>query len=136
LSNFSIDQHIEVNAILLSNFSDNIYIISIYRAPSGNFTLFLSKLESILNLFFRNNTKVALCGDININYLIDSNKKKKLDLLLSSYNLLSTVNFPARVQNGSAAATDNIFIDASLQGNYIIYPLFNGLSDHDTQAIF
>jgi hypothetical protein len=71
LSNFSVDQHIEVSAILLSNFSDNSYIISIYRAPSGNFTLFLSKLETVLNLFFRNNTKVALCGNINVNYLIE-----------------------------------------------------------------
>jgi hypothetical protein len=86
-------------------------------------------------LFFRNNTKVALCGDINVNYIIDSNKKKKLDLLLASYNLLSTVNFPTRVQNGSATAIDNIFIDASRQGNYVIYPLFNVLSDHDAQLI-
>jgi hypothetical protein len=52
LSNFSVDQHIEVSAILLSKFSDNIYIMSIYRAPSDNFTLFLSKLESIPKLFF------------------------------------------------------------------------------------
>jgi hypothetical protein len=40
LGKFSIDQHTEATAILLSNFYDNIYIISIYRAPSGNFTLF------------------------------------------------------------------------------------------------
>jgi hypothetical protein len=40
LSKFSIDQHIEACAILLSNSFGNIYILSIYRAPSGNFTLF------------------------------------------------------------------------------------------------
>jgi hypothetical protein len=84
-------------------------------------------------LFFRNNTKVVLCGDINVNYLTDNNRKKKLDLLLASFNLLSTMNFPIRLQSGSATAIDNIFIDASLQGNYVIYPLFNGLSDHDAQ---
>jgi hypothetical protein len=49
LSKLSTDQHIEASVILLSHFSDNIYIISIYSAPSGNFTLFLSKLEFILN---------------------------------------------------------------------------------------
>jgi hypothetical protein len=77
-------------------------------------------MEIVLNLFFRNNTKIVLCGDINVNYLSDNNKKKKMDLLLASYNLLSAVKFPTRLQNGSATAIDNIFIDASLQGNYEI----------------
>jgi hypothetical protein len=57
-----------------------------------------------------------------------------MDLLLASYNLLSTVNFP-RLQNNSATAIDDIFIDVSLQGNYVTYPLCNGLSDHDAQLI-
>jgi hypothetical protein len=51
LSNFSMDQHIEVSVILLFNSCDKIYILSIYRAPCDNFTVFLEKLESILNLF-------------------------------------------------------------------------------------
>jgi hypothetical protein len=45
------------------------------------------------------------------------------------------VNFPTRQQSGSATAIDNIFIDASLQENYIIYPLINWFSDHDAQLI-
>jgi hypothetical protein len=59
-----------------------------------------------------------------------------MDLLLASYNLLSTINFPTRLQNGSATAIDNIFIDASLHGNYAIYPLSNGLLDHDAQLFY
>jgi hypothetical protein len=39
-----------------------------------------------------------------------------MDLLLASYNLLGTVNFPTRLQNGSVTAKDNIFIDVSLEG--------------------
>jgi hypothetical protein len=68
--------------------------------------------------------------------LYNNSKKKKMDLL-ASYNLLSTVNFPTRLQNGFVTAVDNIhvFIDVSLQGNYVIYPLSNGLSDHDAQQI-
>jgi hypothetical protein len=59
----------------------------------------------------------------------------KSEVLLALYNLVSTVNFPTRSQNGSATAIDYIFIDASLQGNYVIHPLLNGLSDHDAQLI-
>jgi hypothetical protein len=40
-----------------------------------------------------------------------------------------------RLQNNSATAIDNIFIDLSLQGNYVVYPLCNRLSDHDAQLI-
>jgi hypothetical protein len=45
------------------------------------------------------------------------------------------VDFPTMLQNNSAAAIDNIFIDVSLQENYVVYPLCNGLSDHDAQLI-
>jgi hypothetical protein len=45
------------------------------------------------------------------------------------------VDFPTRPQNNSATAIDNIFIDVSLQGNYVVYPLCNGLSDHNAQLI-
>jgi hypothetical protein len=57
-----------------------------------------------------------------------------MDMLLSSYNLSSTVNFP-RVQNGSVTAIDNIFIDVSIHDSYSIFPLCNGLSDHEAELI-
>jgi hypothetical protein len=74
LSNFSIDQHIEASAISLSNCFENMYVVLIYRAPSGSSTIFPKKIESVLNLFFRNNIKIILCGDINVNYLSDNKK--------------------------------------------------------------
>jgi hypothetical protein len=49
--------------------------------------------------------------------------------------LSSIVYFPSRLQNNSATAIDNIFVDTSKFSNYVIYPLFNGLSDHDAQLI-
>jgi ABC-type phosphate transport system substrate-binding protein len=49
------------------------------------------------------------------------------------YNLKSTVNFPARVSNGSGTAIDNIFID--LSGNITINNIINGLSDHKAQLL-
>jgi hypothetical protein len=58
-----------------------------------------------------------------------------MDLLLASFNLVSTVDFPTRLHSNSATAIDNIFIDVSLQGNYVVYPLCNGFSDDDAQLI-
>jgi hypothetical protein len=76
-----------------------------------------------------------ICGDINVNYLLHNSRGKILDTLLASFNLSSIVYYPTRLQNKSATAIDSIFIDTSKPANYVISPLYNGLSDHDAQLI-
>jgi hypothetical protein len=39
-----------------------------------------------------------VCGDINIDYITDSDRKCPLDALIITYNLKSTVNFPTRIK--------------------------------------
>jgi exonuclease III len=108
----------------------NVIIFSIYRVPSGNFDYFLNILDTILRSLHNYKMDFILCGDINMNYLETSNKKKQSDNLLSTYNLTSTVNFPTRIENNCVTLIDNIFIDKEI--NYTIKPCINGLSDHDT----
>ena len=78
---------------------------------------------------------IIICGDINTNYLNESANKSKLDNLLLSYNLTSLINFPTRVQNTSATAIDNIFLDVSHYESYAVTPIINGMSDHDAQLL-
>jgi len=75
----------------------------------------------------------VICGDININYLENCNKRQQLDALLQTYNLTGTVSFPTRKSKASFTAIDNIFITKTK--NYIINPHINGLSDHKAQII-
>jgi hypothetical protein len=49
IEKFLHEQDIEAGAVKLSVNSLNVCILSIYRAPSGNFAFFLDKLEMILN---------------------------------------------------------------------------------------
>ncbi|PNF30772.1 hypothetical protein B7P43_G06180, partial [Cryptotermes secundus] len=135
LEDYCKDQDLEACALKLDSPFSNICILTLYRAPSGNFNHFLNRLETILNVLHSSKVEFIICGDININYLIDSNRKLNLDSLLSSYNLSSTVNFPTRVQNNSSSAIDNIFIDNSKLRDYTVGPFINGLSDHDAQLI-
>ena len=73
---------------------------------------------------------------MNVNYLDENcNKRRQLDTLLATYNLIGTVRFPTRSLNGTASAIDNIFIDISHRGKYTIDPFINSLSDHDGQII-
>jgi len=86
-------------------------------------------------MIYSNTIEIVICGDINKNYLIDSNYKQLLDSLLASYGLCSTVQFPTRIQNNSYSKIDNIFINTIKFSNFSLYPIINGLSDHDAQSI-
>ena len=76
-----------------------------------------------------------MCDDVNVNYLIDNNRRSQLDAVLCSYNLAGIVEFPTRFDLNSQTAIDNFFIDTSTIGKYDLYLLINGLSDHDAQLL-
>jgi len=135
LEKYRQDKNFEVCAIKIHFDTKSVCIIAIYRAPSGNFDLFLSKLDVVLRNLYTATLDYIICGDINIDYLIDSDRKGRLGALLKTYNLTSVVNFPTRIQKNSTTAIDNIFIDTSKTGNYSVSPIINGLSDHDAQLI-
>ena len=109
--------------------------MTIYRAPTGNFEVFLNRLDSILKTLCKADSKLIVHGDINIDYLSDSEKKRQLDTALLSYNLFAIVHFPTRSQYQSNTAIDNIFIDTYKFTNYTFFSLHNGLSDHDAQLL-
>lgn len=95
-----------------------------------NCTFFLNVLRSAKIEF-------VICGDININInsLTDSHRKQNLNLMLLSYNLSSTVNFPTSVPNNYSSAIDNVFIDKSKLKNYKEEHLINGLYHYEAQLI-
>ena len=76
-----------------------------------------------------------MSGDVNVNYLIDNNRKSQFDAILHSYNLAGTIKFPTGIGLNSHTTTDSVFIDTPTTGKYDLYPLINGLSDHDTKLL-
>jgi hypothetical protein len=46
-----------------------------------------------------------------------------------------TVDFPTRISNATRTTIDNIFIDFCRINSFRVYPVTNGLSDHDTQFL-
>ena len=104
------DQDIEVCVLKLKS-TFNICIMAVYRAPTGNFNLFLNRLDDIIKTLHKVDLQLIICGDINIDYLTDNNKKRQLDAVFLTYNLSTTVYFPTRSQGYSNTAIDNIFID-------------------------
>jgi hypothetical protein len=135
LSEYCKEKDIEICAVKLTIHSLNMTLITIYRFPSGNFTFFLQNLNNVLQSLYTPSTHIIICGDLNINYLVENDQRKQLDNLLLMYNLTGIVNFPMRISNSSASAIDNIFIDISRLEDFSIIPFPNDLSDHDAQIL-
>jgi hypothetical protein len=135
MDRYSIEKDIEICAVKLYMSSCTIIIVTVYRSPTGNIAHFLSNLEAALNQLYSNTVNIILCGDFNINYFVDNQNKQALNSLLSSYSLSSVIDFPTRIHNDSKTLIDNIFINKLTNINYSVYPLINGLSDHDAQVL-
>jgi exonuclease III len=87
LSKYCKDQDIEVCVLKLKSTFFNACIMAVYRAPTGNFNLFLNRLDDIIKTLHKDDLKFIICGDRNIHYLIDNDKKRQLDAVLLTYNL-------------------------------------------------
>jgi hypothetical protein len=55
--------------------------------------------------------------------------------MMTTYNLIQVVNFPTRIGNDIGTLIDNIFLDFMRLNHYSVYPMKNGLSDHDAQIL-
>jgi exonuclease III len=135
ISELCTDKAMEACAIKCSFFSSIFCVLAIYRSPSGNFSLYITPLETIIKKISKPNLLMLVCGDFNINYLIDNNKKQQYNYMLQSFNLYSVVHVPTRITTTTQTLIDNIFIDITKFENYTILPVFNGLSEHDGQLL-
>jgi len=129
------EKDIEICAVKLHISLHTIIVVTVYRSPTGNIDYFLNNLEEALNHIYNNTVDIILCGDFNINYLIDNQDKQALNSLLNSYSLCSIIDFLTRIFNNSQTMIDNIFNNKFKNENYLVFPLINGLSDHDAQVL-
>ena len=134
LEQFSNEKDLEACALRISLAQKNLIIVCIYRSPTGDFKYFIKQLEVILNKIYKAQTYIILCGDFNINHLVENNRYNQLQSLLASYNLFSTVTFPTRITSNTSTLIDNIYVNVD-SSNYKVSPLTNGLSDHDAQIM-
>ena len=109
--------------------------LAIFRSPRGDFTNFLKRLDLILQKQNSNKYNIVICGDVNVNYLINNNRRSQLDAILHTYNLAGIVEFRTIFGLNSQTAIDNFFIDTSTIGKYKLCPFINGLSDHNAQLL-
>jgi exonuclease III len=132
---YNTDKVTEACGIQLDSTFNKLCILALYRSPSGDFTIFLKRLDLILQKLYNNKCNIFTCGDVNVNYLTNNNHNSQRDTVFHSYNLAGIVEFPTRYGLFSQTAIDNVFIDTSIIGKHEFYPLINGLADHDAQLL-
>ncbi|KAJ8704333.1 hypothetical protein PYW08_013057 [Mythimna loreyi] len=106
--------------------------LCVYRPPASNLTFFLIIIEEILNKLIKDNKLVFVCGDLNIDLLVDSSDKSKLLSLFSSFNLKCIFKEATRITPTSASCIDNIFTNCNIKDSSLI----SGVrSDHTGQLV-
>ena len=70
------DKDIEICALKLTYHALKICIITLYRSPTGDTNFFLLKLDRVLHTLCNLSHHIILCGDFNIDYLVESERKK------------------------------------------------------------
>jgi len=106
-----IEKYLELCVAQINSKYCHIVTICIYRSPTRKCSPFLNLLDATLKHLHIPNTKFLICGDININYLLDSHRKTQLTALLHTYNLSHTTSLLTRIFNCRVSYIDNIFID-------------------------
>ena len=84
IDEYNINTDIEACAIQLDSTFNKLCILAIYRSPNGDFTNFLKRLDMILQKLYNNKYNIVICGDVNVNYLMDNNRRSQLDAVLHS----------------------------------------------------
>ena len=130
--NNSVERDFEVSMTELVDYG--YIIVCIYRSPDGNFWIFLKYLEVIIQKIQSRNKKPLLCGDWNLNFMVNNKRLQELKNLLESYNMMNTVRSPTRITPLTESLIDVIITYKDIPViSTVVIDL--GLSDHLAQIV-
>lgn len=129
--NLSLEKHFEMCvSVINSNLSEKIYVIVIYRTPDSDFNVFIRRLELLFHQIYNVKCKYIICGDININFLVNSPYKQNLINICAAYNIVHHITVATRISQYSSTCIDNIFSNCVVNNAHVHNSY---LSDHTYQ---
>ena len=94
----------------------NIVVLCVYRPPSNKIeetTLFLRKMEELLQYFLDNGKRVIIGGNFNTDFRVKSALCNAFHNVVNSYNMYITTTEPTRVTCFWSTRLDNIVVNNS-----------------------
>jgi exonuclease III len=73
ISHNCLEKDLEICAVELETEASKLIILSLYTAPTGDFNWYIQNLDDTLKYLHKSKAEFLICGDINTNYLIQSN---------------------------------------------------------------
>jgi len=132
LGGISVEKDFEMSVVEVVTYG--YIIVCIYRSPDGNYIQFLKNLELVIQKIQSKRKKLLLCGDWNLNFLVDNIRIQELENLLESYDLINTVRSPTRITSSTKSLIDVIVTNREYPEQKVkVIDL--GLSDHLAQVI-
>jgi hypothetical protein len=83
-------------------------IVRIYRSPDSNLWIFFKNIKLIMRKIQARNKTLLLCGDGNLNFMLDNIRLQELQNLLESYDMTNTVRSPTRITSSTESLIDVI----------------------------
>lgn len=108
--------------------STGLYLCCCYRTPNvKNFELFMINMEKLLEYLF--NRKSIICGDFNVDLMVESKFRTEFISLLACYNFRLLIDSPTFIRNNCASCLDNVI--TNLPDDYVVQCEVdhNGLAD-------
>lgn len=123
----TIDKDFELTCAYFTE--SNLYVINIYRSPSGDVKVFCDNLFNVLNSLCKR-SNIVLVGDFNIDKNRNSRSFLELNSILTSFNLKMHIDVFTRITKSSSTIID--YFCTNFESEHInIDVLSNGLSDHE-----
>ena len=127
LNNLNVEKCIEICGIFIENF--NLYVLNVYRSPSGCFADFMAAMESVLNSVGVEK-HIIVTGDFNVHLETTQMQGIYMTDLFESFGLRQTIFSSTR----GDACIDNIFVGHCLDVS-CAQSIELDLSDHLGQKI-
>ena len=116
----------------MNKITKNIIISTCYRPPAAKIKPFKQHLTHIFEKLARENKKLFIVGDFNINslnYSTNSKVKRFIDYMFSKGSL-SVINRPTRINKTSISCIDHIYVNSYYNQDILAGIIKTDLSDH------
>jgi hypothetical protein len=126
LNSLSIEYHCEVVGIELIDL--NAIVVCVYRAPGGDFSIFLHAFGTMLERFYGRSKAVHIFGDFNVNLLQEDDRKQSFSSLATSFGFSFLINTPTRSVGNSSTLIDNCLTNMETECEARVIDCY--MSDH------
>lgn len=133
LARYSLPFHAEFAGVWVAKL--NCIVVTVYRSCKyGKFPDFFRQLENMLDVMFDKYKNIIILGDFNCDPIKYPNEAKTLNCIMTTYDLVKTIDGYTRITAKSASCLDNIYINFC-QGSYRTSIFDPAISDHAGQII-